>query len=91
MMYHVYSTDDSDLTDLSLADKVDDALPNIQAWVPPTSLIKWSEMLQSLRFAAAQTGYARYSAWHDGFIRRQAEDKEKTSSVGSTKRPRVVR
>ena len=68
MMYHVYSTDDSDLTDLSLADKVNGALPIIQAWVPLTPLIKWSEMLQSLRFAAAQTGYARYSAWHDGFI-----------------------
>jgi hypothetical protein len=94
MMYHVSSSnlsELSDLTDISLADKVSDALPIIGAWVPPMPLMDWDDTLQSMHFAAAQTGFARYNSWHGEFIKRQAEDKEKASSVGSIKRPRVAR
>jgi len=77
-MYHVFSSDAADLTDLSLADEVAEALPNIQAWVPSEPLMDWDEMLRFLRVAAVQTSFKRYSSWHAGFLRRQAEDREGT-------------
>jgi len=50
----------------------------------------WDEMLRFLRFAAVQTSLDRYNSWHDKFLQRRAEDRERTSGVGSIKRPRVV-
>jgi len=83
-MYHVSSSDASDLTDLSLADEVEEALPNIQAWVPSRPLVDWDVMLESLSFAAVQTSFVRYNSWHDKVLRRQEEDRERST-------PNVVR
>jgi len=73
-MYHVSSSDIPDLTDLSLADEVAKALPNIQAWVPSEPLMDWDTMLLFLHFAAVHTSFDRYNSWHAGFLQRQAEE-----------------
>ncbi|KAG1728002.1 hypothetical protein EDB19DRAFT_1748490 [Suillus lakei] len=59
----------------------------VRMWVPPVLPIDWKEVMDQLRNAARQTGYTRYSAWHEKLIKRQAEEAEISSrSPKRTKR-----
>ncbi|KAG1890683.1 uncharacterized protein F5891DRAFT_986836 [Suillus fuscotomentosus] len=70
--------DKSDIAEVSSEETDDspDPFELVRAWVPPTSPIDWKAIMKQLRNAARQTGYTRYSTYHEKLIKRTAEEAE---------------
>ncbi|KAG1828578.1 hypothetical protein EV424DRAFT_1344810 [Suillus variegatus] len=69
---------------------VDPSLLACRTWVPPALLFDWETLMPYLQSGLKQTGYDRYSSWHENLLKRKALEMENSSGGGSTKRSRKV-
>lgn len=68
-----------------------DPLEAIRAWTPPESPIDWESVFFHLRNAARQTGYTRYSTWHEAWIQKRMIAQIQVASSGSATRRKTSR
>ncbi|KAG2046303.1 hypothetical protein BDR06DRAFT_1000679 [Suillus hirtellus] len=89
------SSSDGSSSDRSNSDEpstaiADPSLLACRTWIPPAMLFDWETLMPYLQSGLKQTGYDRYSSWHEGLLKRKALEMENTSGGGSTKRSRKV-
>ncbi|KAG2105498.1 uncharacterized protein F5147DRAFT_805686 [Suillus discolor] len=69
---------------------VDPSLLACRTWVPLALLFDWETVMPYLQRGLKQTGYDRYSSWHENLLKHKALEMENSLGGGSTKRSRKV-